>query len=152
MNLLMKCDHAYSMPAMNGQGKLLWSLNDVETGILPQLNTKLFGAFQVVDRKTEVQTLRLGSDGHQSSYVDFGYGSEQSQFAGFHRFMVCRDKVADSNKDGVSGSDGTVTITFASMTCNPTVNKPFAPRILIGFHSIYASLLFREGMARVMRE
>lgn len=140
------------MPAMNGQGKLLWSLNDVKTGGLPELGAKLFGAFQVVDRKTEAQTLRLGSDGHQSSYVDFGYGSEQSQFAGFHRFMVSRDTAADGSKDGASESDGTVTITFASMTCNPTINKPFAPRILMGFHSLYASLLFREGMARVMRE
>ena len=137
---------------MNGQGAPLWSLNDVERGHLPPLGSKLFGAFQVVDRQIDVQTLKPGTDGTKSSYIDFGYGSEKSQFAGFHRFMVCRDKAVEATKNGATERDGMVTVIFASMTCNPTVNKPFAPSVLLGFHSVYASLLFREGIARVLSE
>lgn len=48
-------------------------------------------------------------------------------------------------------STKTVTIEFAHSGCNPKENKPLKPDVLQTLHLWYAMLLFREGVAEVLK-
>jgi hypothetical protein len=114
--------------------------------MLPTLHTTLFGAFQVVDRFMEDAHARRADTFGQPSYLDLAFGSDNSSFAGVHRFTVHREKESGHDDGDV------IRITFASMVCNPIQNKPRFPAILHTFHKFYAKLLFREGVAQVLSE
>lgn len=138
-------DRVLGIPKPSSES-LIWSQNALDESILPPLHTALFGAFQVVDRFVEDAHAKRAANIAQSSYVDFAFGSDNSSFAGVHRFTVHRD-----NKSGPGDSD-VISITFASMACNPIQSKPRIPGILYTFHKFYAQLLFREGVAKVLSE
>lgn len=80
------------------------------------------------------------------SYIDYVFGSDQGPLAGVHRFSVTSNGNAEH-------SDGTrsVTIEFAHTGCNPQVNERLKPEILQSFHLAYAMMLFREGVAEVLK-
>ena len=101
----------------------------------------LFGAFQVLDVHIEQRNLSSRAQNKTNSYIDFGYGSTPSGFAGSHRFSIFRDS---------SDRGDAVTIEFADLVCNPTVNQPVRPAILMAFHKVYAMLLFKEAVATVL--
>ncbi|KEF51324.1 uncharacterized protein A1O9_12674 [Exophiala aquamarina CBS 119918] len=122
---------------------IIWSSKALDEKTLPALHATLFGAFQLVDRCLDVATTNVVHTPAQSSYVDFAFGSDESSFAGAHRFIVHRD-----HKPGARGGD-VIRITFASMVCNPTQNKPMFLASLYAFHRFYAQLLFREAVAHV---
>lgn len=100
----------------------------------------------MVDRFIEDAHAKRADTLTQSSYVDLAFGSDNSSFAGVHRFMVHRENKSSPDDDDV------IRITFASMACNPIQNKPIFPAILHTFHKLYAQLLFREGVAQVLSE
>ncbi|KAL2754118.1 hypothetical protein ACRALDRAFT_1063059 [Sodiomyces alcalophilus JCM 7366] len=71
-----------------------------------------------------------------------------STFSSVYRFRVKRtgghgSLYGDNNK-------AVVTVDLASLSCNPTVNRPVAPQFLHNIHQKYLKLLFRDGMAEVM--
>ena len=120
----------------------IWSSNDMSNSTLPPLHTKLFGAFQVVDKS-------IGKTSSDSSHVDIAFGSDMSTFSGFHRFSVERvhrdepesANTCDHNKDFVR-------ITYASLACNPLQDRAkFA--ILGSFHKMYTRLLYAEAIAHL---
>ncbi|PTD11097.1 hypothetical protein FCULG_00011575 [Fusarium culmorum] len=123
----------------------LWSLQDIpEKNILP-INSVLFGVFQVLDSHVSDLENTKNSTKKTESYVDFGFGSDSTGFAGVHRFTVVRQQ-ADSNS-----KEQQVQIHFQHMTCNPIVNKPLSPQWMLGFHEMYADYLFRDGVAEIKR-
>ncbi|ORX97858.1 hypothetical protein BCR34DRAFT_577664 [Clohesyomyces aquaticus] len=99
---------------------------------LPPLHTILFHAFQVID-------LQLSTS---PSYVDFAFGSSLTSFAGVHRFSISR--LGDDSK--------TIELAFEHTSCNPNVNRPLPGGwVLFSLHKFYAMVLYREGVAGVMR-
>lgn len=115
--------------------------------MLPALKTRLFGAFQVVDKSMQPPNTQQTQQCAQPSHIDFAFGSDSSTFAGVHRFMVYRDHEPDPG-------DGTVIIriAFASMACNPVQDIAISPGFLYTFHRLYAHLLFREAIAQVLED
>jgi hypothetical protein len=139
----------------------VWTIQQLSKDSLPSLGSVLFGAFQVIevtigndDSKDGTQT-ELASE----TYVDIGFGSDRSRFSGFHRFSVVREPPAVGAHDsiygidmGARGSSNRVRITFSSLACDPSRDKPAGWMILSAFHKQYAMLLLREGVAEVLRE
>ncbi|KAH7000469.1 hypothetical protein EDB80DRAFT_724019 [Ilyonectria destructans] len=120
----------------------IWYKKQLSEDQLPPLYSELFGVFQVIDTRMDPKSGVKDKQDRTESYVDFGFCSDQSQFAGVHRFSIVR-----SNESSTAGQ--TVQIHLQSMTCNPTVNKPFAIGFLFPFHLAYAEFLFREGVSQV---
>lgn len=105
------------------------------------MDSIIFGAFQVVDKKLE-------SEGRDECYIDFAYGSSQRSFAGVHRFSVER---LSRPVDGGDDEEDTVRLSMSCMTCNPQEDKKVAPEWSSTLHRMYAMLLFREGIANLVR-
>lgn len=101
----------------------IWSVQ--ELNVLPKVNSLLFGGFLVSDVCLE----------DDYSYIDIIFGSNRasSGFAGVHRVSI-------------SGSR----LEYAYLSCNPSVNKALKPDFLQVLHKVYAMLLFREGVAKVL--
>jgi hypothetical protein len=122
----------------------LWSLEDIPEKRLLPINSVLFGVFQVLDSKIANSEGTKKVTKQTESYVDFGFGSDSTGFAGVHRFAVVRPEADDSKEKKVQ-------IHFQHMTCNPTVNKPLSPQWMLGFHEMYADYLFRDGVSEIKR-
>lgn len=113
----------------------------------------LFGAFQVIDFRIRGQSNASDTDPVPSdeSYVDFGFGSDQSRFAGVHRFSLSRsDSEAEKTKQSTGAAPTVVRITHSGLACNPSHNKLITPLFVFTFHKFYAMLLYREGVAQVL--
>jgi hypothetical protein len=85
------------------------------------------------------------------SYIDFAFGSDDGFIAGVHRFSVSRNNDHKEEEDHDSKNTMSVTIEFAHKGCNPKEDKPLKPDVLQTLHLWYAMLLFREGVAEVMK-
>lgn len=83
------------------------------------------------------------------SYVDYAFGSEDGLVAGVHRFTVFREAAGSSRVDDDKEN---VTIEFACAAHSPKANSYFQSRMMSVFHVWYAKVLFREGVAEVMKE
>lgn len=77
------------------------------------------------------------------SFLEVGFGDNRKQFAGLHRFEVSRD--INHGREGV-------TVSFSSLSCNPTLNQIPFPKWAFCFHEFYAQCLFRDGIREVLRE
>jgi hypothetical protein len=120
----------------------VWKLSQLKKDTAPPLDALLFGVFRVVDRCIQESS----SVQQEPSYIDFAFGFEGGNLAGVHRFSVKRTGDAEE----VSGTIP-VTIEFAHTGCNPQVNEPLKPEVLQTLHLAYAMLLFREGVAEVLK-
>ncbi|KAF4983367.1 hypothetical protein FZEAL_1219 [Fusarium zealandicum] len=122
----------------------IWSPKDLsDTQLLPT-GYILYGAFQNLGAQITPRSDSGDAPSRTQSHVDFGFGNNQAQFAGVHRFAVVREKDASTDQQ-------TVQIHYQHMSCNPTVNKPIGPQWIFSFHKVYADLLFREGVSEVKR-
>lgn len=121
----------------------IWSTQSLLEDRLPPLTSTLFGAFQVIDK-------RISSSAE--SCVDIGFGSDESSFAGVHRFSVQRflSDEKSSSSAAAAAAAREVKITHSSFACNPIKNKPRKLQFLFTFHKLYAMLLFREGVAQIL--
>ncbi|TEA17576.1 hypothetical protein C8034_v012256 [Colletotrichum sidae] len=115
----------------------IWHKSELSSRRLPSLGSIIFGAFQI----SNVQLVEADGPEQTESYIDVVYGSSQGRFAGAHRFSIVRDPTRP----------GQIRISFESTACNPTDNLPFAPAWAYAFHHVYATLLFRESVAEVLR-
>ena len=118
----------------------VWTAQQISREKLPDVDTVLFGAFQVLDK-------RLSSAKGEESYIDFGYGMYMSRFAGNHRFSIERLTNGQTGK-GVAED---VRLTMSCVTCNPNGERMLTPDWMSKFHDVYAMVLFREGVAEVLR-
>lgn len=128
----------------------IWSAAQISTTKLPPLHTILFGTFQVIDyhiaeadSSAQLQSQR-SQDSDMCSYIDVGFGSSRSSFAGLHRFSIRRNRNERSD-------EGEVEIEMSSLICNPTVDRLSMPAALMIFDRVYARLLFREAVSRILR-
>ncbi|KAI8935570.1 hypothetical protein NX059_008139 [Plenodomus lindquistii] len=117
----------------------IWSTSQMSNGAPPPLHALLFGAFRVLHIHV--------SD--EISYIDFAFGSDNGAIAGVHRFSVSES--APFKGKSPNGSRF-VKIKFAHSGCNPKVNKRLSPELLLTLHNWYAMLLFREGVAQVVKQ
>ncbi|KAI1740547.1 hypothetical protein F4680DRAFT_418438 [Xylaria scruposa] len=126
----------------------IWSLSALNRAILPQLGSRLFGLFQLLDRSAASPQERdqIAAPAHKADYAfaEFVAGSDQSVFAVSQRFDVVRQP--DGANDGIES----VTITASHLVCNPLTGKNIFPVPITLFHRIYARLLFADGIREVM--
>lgn len=122
----------------------IWSRAELPEERLPPMHSILFGVFQVVDVQLR-HTDKGATAGHNESYVDFGWGSDQANFDGVHRFSVIRPI-----NDPLSNRK-IVQIHLQCLACNPQVDRPMGPGFLVPFHNKYSELLFREGVAEILK-
>jgi hypothetical protein len=152
MALLTQAELVSEIAEPNGAG-LIWSYQALPHDRLPSLTSTLFGAFQVIDSHFSDHSSTSESDGtlSEESYVDFGFGSDQSSFAGVHRFALSRgDNSIGKAEQNPGAAKDVVRITHSGLACNPSQNKPIKPRIFFTLHMFYAMLLFREGVAQIL--
>ncbi|KAH0430352.1 hypothetical protein CcaCcLH18_07864 [Colletotrichum camelliae] len=126
----------------NSELERVWRVSEISSLKLPTLHSLLFGAFQVCNIELQYEDKDIGDGPSTRSSIDFAYGSDQGRFAGAHRFSVIRN----SNRSDV------IRVVFESLSCNPTVNKPFAPEFTYAFHRIYAMLLFQDSIASLLQD
>ncbi|KAF1845097.1 uncharacterized protein K460DRAFT_405372 [Cucurbitaria berberidis CBS 394.84] len=128
----------------------IWAQSALSRETVPPLHSVLFGVFRVADchfQSPGDEKYPELSQGGSYSYIDVAFGSEKGPIAGVHRFSVTRD--GRVKEDG--GKNESVTIEFAHVGCNPKENKPLKPDFVQTLHLWYAMLLFREGVAEVMK-
>lgn len=126
----------YPTPEGSSPPPAIWDSKRLDGDTLPALHTILFGAFKVIHVE-----LGTSSPQHSSSTIDLAFGSSKGQFGGVHRFTILRD----GEKPGV------IRVALEHTSCNPTVNKPLKPDIMIPFHNFYAMWLFRESVAELVQ-
>jgi hypothetical protein len=127
----------------------IWLPADLSSKEVPPLHTLLFGTFRVVDSRMQPHVSSQMSE-HAESYIDFAFGSDDGFIAGVHRFSVSRN--SNSNDDDLNDKTTTsVTIEFSHKGCNPKEDKPMGPDFMQTLHLMYAMLLFREGVAEVIK-
>ena len=143
------------MAGMNA-GEEIWNHQDLCGRRLPSLGSILFGTFQVIDTNVGIDHDENDNTKPASSerYIDFGFGSDHSSFAGFNRLSVSRvesgDEI-DSSSISLESPSTRMRLTLSCFACNPTQDKPMTSGLLRTFHLHYAMLLFREGAANVLR-
>lgn len=121
----------------------IWNAATLSETSLPELHTVLFGVFRLADIHLADDATGDSSSTTQS-HADFVFGSDMSQFAGCHRLSVQRLEV-----DAVGGTQK-VKVQLQCYACNPQSDAP-ASGILLGFHRLYASALFRETAGQIYR-
>lgn len=125
----------------------IWTREELHRERLVPLHSVLFGSFRVLETQissaAKQHPLELQ---HYSSFIDFAFGSDDGFIAGVHRFSV-------SEAQGVGETKGTkqITVEFSHTGCNPREDKPLGPAVLQNLHLWYAMLLFREGIAEVLK-
>ncbi|KAE8318428.1 hypothetical protein BDV41DRAFT_376428 [Aspergillus transmontanensis] len=108
----------------------IWDHTKIPSSKLLPLGSRLFGSFKLIDKHISK------APGLGPSYVDYGFGSDQSRFAGCHRVQVTRSPQTE--------------ISLQQFICNPTKNTPSVRGDLEKFHFVYAKLLFADGVRSVL--
>lgn len=103
----------------------------------------MFGAFRIVDITSAPSSDPLNT---QSSYIDIAFGSDTGFIAGVHRFSI-----SEVEGSAVVEDRRPIAITFEHTSCDPKRYEPLSLRMLRTFHLWYAMLLFREGVANVLK-
>lgn len=128
----------------------IWHRAQLSIHKLPPPHALLFGTFRAVDFYIETCAPHQ-ADSRTCSYIDFAYGSDDGFIAGVHRFSVSRTWIDETKSERNVDSTTSVTIEFAHSGCNPRGKYPLKPDALQMLHSWYAMLLFREGVAELMK-
>lgn len=139
----------------------IWSATQLSRESVPQKYSLLFGAFQVVDSSFPPASSPTGSTvsdearlqkkeptpDPNTSYIDFAFGSDDGYLAGVHRFIISRER-----KDGRDKEMGLVTVEFAHTGHKPRTKEPLGSGLLQDLHMFYAMVLFREGVAEILKD
>lgn len=112
------------------KAQTVWNAESIPRTHLLPVGSRLFGAFVVLDKH-----IASASD-PRPSYVDYAFGSDQRQFAGCHRFQIQHGQ----------GSQPSIQIDQQHLNCNPQENIPAVPEYGQRLHTIYAKLLFANGI------
>lgn len=129
-------------------GPMLKSPSQLQRQKLPEKGMALIeGNFFVLD--VHIKQTTPGNN----SFVDVAYGDDKKDFSGFHRFEVTRtdkDTEKGNNRETTSQMRDKVTISFSSVSCNPSKNTIPFPAWALGLHKWYAMELFRDGIREVL--
>lgn len=128
----------------NAEENMVWNSSEIPTETLSPVGTGFFGVFQLIDK-----CVCPVNEGH-SSFVDYGFCSDKSIFAGAHRFSVKRNVPGDCGSPGLDSQGSKITISLEGFTCNPVEDKQVVPSIGLKFHAFYARLLFANGIQSVL--
>jgi hypothetical protein len=121
----------------------VWKSCDLPDSRLLPIGSCLFGSFRILDKH-----IGKPSD-YSSSYVDYGFSSDDSNFAGCHRFQITR--VAPEKLEGeATRLEPQVRIDLEHFRCNPQKNEPSKAGFIERFHFVYAKSLFANGMQLVL--
>lgn len=132
------------------QAVAIWNRSKVlNTHLLP-VGSCLFGSFKMLDGHI------AESSDHGSSYVDYGFGSDEFIFAGCHRFQITRLPSSNMDSESESGSKGKhpesqVQIQLQHFRCNPQRNVPSVAEYIERFHYVYAKALFANGVQSLLK-
>ncbi|RAK79345.1 uncharacterized protein BO72DRAFT_41532 [Aspergillus fijiensis CBS 313.89] len=130
----------------------LWRRAHVSDSRLHPVGTCFFGTFMILDKHIAVESEVAEPGRRATSWIDYGFGSDESSFAGCHRFQITR--IEGSRGEGPGKTDPSaesqVQIELQSFQCNPQRNVPFGSGILKQFHYQYARLLFANGIQSVL--
>ncbi|KXH68146.1 hypothetical protein CSAL01_09354 [Colletotrichum salicis] len=118
----------------------IWKSQDLSCEKLPSVHSVVLGTFQV-SYANVINPKESQAGPETESSVDFAFGKDNSQFVGAHRFSIMRNPENPTR----------VRVMYESTACNPTRNQPLSG-ILSRFHSIYAMLLFREGVSEILQK
>ncbi|PYH76292.1 hypothetical protein BO82DRAFT_387398 [Aspergillus uvarum CBS 121591] len=128
----------------------LWRQAHVSDSQLHPVGTCFFGTFIILDKHIATES-EVTTTGPRASWVDYGFGSDESSFAGCHRFQITRIEGKGRSKGNTDlTAENKVQIELQSFQCNPQKNVPFGSEILKQFHYQYARLLFANGIQSVL--
>ncbi|EED12351.1 hypothetical protein TSTA_004030 [Talaromyces stipitatus ATCC 10500] len=116
----------------------IWNKSDIPTTHLLPNGSNLFGSFTMLDKY-----IATNPSEQDASYVDYGFGSDESIFAGCHRFQITRLPTQ-------SGAESQVQMELLHFRCNPQKNKPSIAEYIERFHYVYAKALFANGIQYVI--
>lgn len=119
-----------------------WYPSGLSSYELPPVSCVLFGIFMLIEKNVEADVVGP-RENPSSSYADFAFGSDHYRFTGCHRFQVKRLETMEQD------SESMVEFSIQSFVCNPLEENTTRSRIMMRFHSVYASLLFADGMRGV---
>jgi hypothetical protein len=94
----------------------------------------MFGSFTMLDKYIAATPTE-----QDASYVDYGFGSDESIFAGCHRFQITR---LPTQPD----AEPQVQMELLHFRCNPQKNQPSIAEYIERFHYVYAKTLFANGI------
>ncbi|OAA80360.1 hypothetical protein LEL_03846 [Akanthomyces lecanii RCEF 1005] len=136
-------DSKYSKLASTTVPAHIWSASELSENALPELHTVLFGLFRLADIHLADGASKAPSSSGQS-HADFLFGSDMTTFAGCHRISVERQEV-----DATEGTQR-IKVQLQCYACNPKSDAT-GSSVLLRFHRLYASALFRETAGQVNR-
>lgn len=112
----------------------IWKKCEIpSTHLLPK-GSSLFGSFVVLD-----EYIAATPSEQDASYIDYGFGSDESTFAGCHRFQIAR-------LPAQADAEPQVQMELLHFRCNPQENKPSIAEYVKRFHYVYAKALFANGI------
>lgn len=121
----------------------VWKSCDLPNSHLLPIGSCLFGSFRMLDKHIDKP-----SD-HSSSYVDYGFSSDESSFTGCHRFRVTR--VASAKLEGEANElEPQVRVDLEHFRCNRQKNELSKAEFIERFHFVYAKSLFANGIQLVL--
>ncbi|RAL06953.1 uncharacterized protein BO97DRAFT_379458 [Aspergillus homomorphus CBS 101889] len=129
----------------------IWRHPDLSDYHLHPVGTCLVGSFMILDQHIASES-EMDNTGQSASWVDYGFGSDKSSFAGCHRIQITRiaeKRRRDSFKPDTAMEDQ-VQIELQSFQCNPQKDVIFGPEIFRQFHYLYAKMLFANGMQSIL--
>lgn len=121
----------------------VWNAAKLSDRVLPELHTVLFGVFRLADIHVADGAAKAPGSSTQS-HADFLFGSDMTTFAGCHRLSVERQEV-----DAAEGTQK-IKVQLQCYACNPQSDAA-GSSLLLRFHRLYASALFRETAGQVNR-
>lgn len=85
----------------------------------------------------------------RTSYVDYGFGSDELAFAGCHRFQIKRTLPTGASESA------RIELSIQCFQCNPKADKPSADKQFImqyaeAFHRMYAKALFANAIHSII--
>ncbi|OQD63271.1 hypothetical protein PENPOL_c010G03175 [Penicillium polonicum] len=115
----------------------IWNASELPRSHLLPVGSSLFGSFKVLDKHIGPE-----SSDQRASYVDYGFGSDESTFAGCHRFQITRSPCI--------GAEPLVQFELQHFRCNPQKNEPSVAEYVAWFHYGYAKALFANAVQCIL--
>lgn len=122
----------------------LWNQASIPSTSLLSVGDSLFRTFKLVD----AHMAKPSNASPSLSYLDFGFGQDQSSFAGCHRLQIVRNmSLGDSSADeGLRNQ--TIDLSIECFIYDP---KSAVFDQLGWIHTMYVELLFANGVQACLR-
>ena len=122
---------------------MIWSQSEIPSTTILPIGDTLFGSFKLLDAHF------ASPNDPAPSFLDFGFGSDDSRFAGCHRFSIVRNP--ERGKEDGGGEEEQVEIRLMAFRCNPMKDEDLFAEWIVWFHYCYAKMLFTNGVRACLR-